>query len=84
MYFEFYKKKSSELLGNVPQKHATKMKNNMFRIKSSLINDIQSIGVLETLKKGIRNFINPDVIVSQEMLDENGNPIEDIPVAFMI
>lgn len=82
-YFEFYKKKSSELLANVPQKHAHKMKNNLFRVKSSLINDIQSIGVLETLKKGIRNFINPDVIVSQEMLDENGNPIEDIPVAFM-
>jgi len=82
-YFEFYKAKSAELLANVPQKHATKMKNNIFRIKSSLINDIQSLGVFETVKKGIRNFINPDIIVSQEMLDENGNPIEDIPVAFM-
>ena len=82
-YFEFYKAKSAELLANVPQKHATKMKNNIFRIKSSLINDIQSLGVFETVKRGIRNFINPDIIVSQEMLDENGNPIDDIPVAFM-
>lgn len=82
-YFEFYKNKSAELLANVPQKHASKMKNNIFRIKSSLINDIQSLGVFETVKKGIRNFINPDIIVSQEMLDENGNPIDDIPVAFM-
>ena len=82
-YFEFYKAKSAELLANVPQKHATKMKNNIFRIKSSLINDIQTLGIFETVKRGVRNFINPDIIVSQEMLDENGNPIEDIPVAFM-
>lgn len=82
-YFDFYTKKAADLLNKVPIGEANKMKGKMFRIKSSLINDIKSIGVFNTLKKGIRNFINPDVIVSQAMLDETGKPIEDVPVAFM-
>lgn len=81
-YFEFVKKANEEILDKLPLATAQKMQGKMFRVKSSLINDVKKLGALNAIKKGIRQFVNPDVIFSSRQLDENGQIVEDVPILY--
>ncbi len=81
-FFEFYKNTSNTLLDKLPLAIKQKMQGKMFRIRSTISKDIKSIGVLNTLKKSIRQWVNPDVIFTSRELDEDGNYIEDVPIFY--
>lgn len=81
-YFEFVKKANEELLDKLPLAIAQKMQGKMFRVKSSLMNDVKKLGAINAFKKGIRQFVNPDVVFSSRQLDENGQIVEDVPIMY--
>ncbi len=81
-YFEFALKANEEILDKLPLSTAQKMQGKMFRIKSSLINDIKKLGVLNYVKKSFRQFVNPDVVFSSRELDENGQLLADVPIMY--
>ena len=81
-FFEFYKNTSNELLDKLPLATKQKMQGKMFRIRSSISKDIKSIGVFNTVKKSIRQYVNPDVIFTSRELDEEGNMLEDVPIFY--
>ena len=81
-YFEFVKKTNEELLDKLPLATAQKMQGKMFRVKSSLMNDVKKLGAINAFKKGIRQFVNPDVVFSSRQLDENGQIVEDVPIMY--
>jgi hypothetical protein len=81
-FFEFYKNTSNELLDKLPLATKQKMQGKMFRIRSSIAKDIKSIGVFNTVKKSIRQYVNPDVIFTSRELDEEGNMLEDVPIFY--
>lgn len=81
-YFEFALKANEEILDKLPLSTAQKMQGKMFRVKSSLINDIKKLGTVNAIKKGIRQFVNPDVVFSSRELDENGQLLADVPIMY--
>lgn len=81
-YFEFVKNANEELLDKLPLATAQKMQGKMFRVKSSLINDVKKLGIVNAVSKGFRQFVNPDIVFSSRQLDENGRIIEDVPIMY--
>jgi len=81
-YFEFYKKANDELLDKLPLNIKQKMQGKLFRVKNSLLTDIKKLGAINAFKKGVRQFINPDVIFSSREVDENGKLLADVPIMY--
>jgi hypothetical protein len=81
-FFEFYRNTSNELLDKLPLATKQKMQGKMFRVRSSIAKDIKSIGIFNTVKKSIRQYVNPDVIFTSRELDEEGNMLEDVPIFY--